>query len=167
MARYQKTANYPMGSVSHGTMREEDLIPDFCWELKNLAKQTGILPAKARKAHLKMAREIEARIENETEFADEDLGVGGESEWDLDALFDALGEYAAPYFYFGAHPGDGSDYGFWLSDNFQDDFDGPQVSDSLEVPASYRGEYLVVNDHGNMTLMVKSSRKERVIWAVV
>ena len=38
MACNRRTANYPIGTVSSGTMREEDLIPDFCWELKNLAK---------------------------------------------------------------------------------------------------------------------------------
>ena len=66
----KRTANYPMGSVSCATMREEDLIPTFCYELQQLARQTGILPAKTRREHAKLAREIERRIENETEFED-------------------------------------------------------------------------------------------------
>ena len=90
-----------------------------------------------------------------------------DSEYDLEWLFDALGEYAAPYFYFGAHPGDGADYGYWLSEGFEDDFDGLKVSDTSEIPSKYRGEVLHVNDHGNVTLYVKTSRALREVWAVV
>ena len=163
MARYQKQrVEYPMGTVSSGTMREEDLIPDFCWELARLARQTGILPAKARKSHLALVRDIETRMEAEDYFESED------ASYDLnEGLFDALNTYAAPYFYFGSHPGDGSDYGFWLGEMFDEDFDGLKVADLSEVPAKYRGEVLVVNDHGNMTLYVKTSRAMREVWAVV
>jgi hypothetical protein len=162
--------SYPMGSISHGTMREEDLIPDFCANLYHCAKVSksnghyhtiGDVTAKTRKAHVKLVKDIEERMEEPKYFED------GDSTDDLESLFDALNEYAAPYFYFGAHPGDGSDYGFWLYDSFEYDFDGLKVSDSSELPKGYKGEYLVVNDHGNMTLMVKSARKAREVWAVV
>ena len=162
MACNRRTANYPIGTVSSGTMREEDLIPDFCWELKNLAKQTGICNRKTRAQHLRTVREIEKRMEQEDYFESED------ASYDLnESLFDALNDYAGPYFYFGSHPGDGSDYGFWLSDDFQNEFDGLKVSDSSEIPAKYRGEVLIVNDHGNMTLAVETSRALKVIWAIV
>ena len=115
MARYQKQrTQYPMGTVSSGTMRAEDLIPDFCYQLSQLARQSGILPAKARRAHLALVKEIERRIEDEREFEDQDLGIDGTADDDLESLFDALNEYSAPYSYFGAHPGDGADYGWWL-----------------------------------------------------
>lgn len=162
MASNQRAANYPIGSVSSRTMREEDLIPDFCWELKNLARQTGILNRKTRTGHLKLVREIKKRMESEDYFESED------ASFDLNEnLFDALNEYAGPYFYFGSHPGDGADYGFWLSEGFEDDFDGIKVDDSSEIPAKYRGEVLIVNNHGNMTLAVKTSRNLRVVWAIV
>ena len=100
---------------------------------------------------------------------------------DLDALFDALGEYAGPYFYFGAHPGDGAEYGFWLSESWEENFyhvykstriprdqsAGIIVSDLSEVPKWFRGEVAEVNDHGNVTLYVKTSRSLREIWSVV
>jgi hypothetical protein len=185
----KRTANYPMGSVSCATMREEDLIPTFCCELQGLARQTGILPVKTRREHAKLAREIEKRIEGYDQTQEYADGVSQSSyyesesaEYDLESLFDALGEYAAPYFYFGAHPGDGADYGFWLSEGWDDEFetawtaagnrcesriDHLKVSDLADVPVWFRGEVAVVNDHGNVTLYVKTSRSLREIWAVV
>jgi len=174
MARYQKQrTQYPMGTVSSGTMREEDLIPDFCYQLSQLARQSGILPAKARRAHLALVKEIEARMEGEDYFESEDAG------YDLnESLFDALNEYSAPYFYFGAHPGDGADYGFWLSEGWDEDFvtkkrgftpetTSIKVSDLAEVPRWFRGEVAVVNDHGNVALYVKTCRTLREVWSVV
>lgn len=46
-----------------------------------------------------------------------------------------------------------------LSAHERREFDGLTVSDLSEVPASYRGEVLHVNDHGNATFYVKSARK--------
>jgi hypothetical protein len=132
-----------------------------------LARRAGIVPAKRRKEHVKLVREIEARITDEREFEDIDLGIEGMADSDLEQLFDALGEYSGPYFYFGAHPGDGADYGFWLSEGWEEDFDGLKVDDLSEVPNKYRGEFVVVSDHGNVTLYVKTSRTLREIWSVV
>ena len=84
-------------------------------------------------------------------------------------MFDALGEYALPYFYFGAHPGDGADYGYWLSEDFEYEFDGKKISDLSELTEEDKGqEVLHINDHGNMTLYwcdAKGNLEE--IWAVV
>lgn len=177
--RVLRTYQYPMGTVSSGTMREEDLIPDFVWELKHLAKRCKYVAYKTRKAHLALCKEIETRMEDEGYYESEDVG------YDLnEGLFDALGEYAAPYFYFGAHPGDGADYGFWLSEEWDEDFedlgavigdrfngessiDKLKVEDLADVPQWFRGEVAVVNDHGNVSLYVKTSRELREVWAVV
>jgi hypothetical protein len=167
-------------------MRNEDLVPTFAYKLQQLARQPGILLAKIRRQHAKLVREIEARIENEIEFEDSDLGIGGYADDDLESIFDALEEYAAPYFYFGTHPGDGSDYGFWLREDWDADFraidhkpDAGQtltrdemtcpikVSDLADVPTWFRGEVAVVNDHGNVTLYFKTSRSLREVWAIV
>ena len=146
--------NTNIGSISSGTMRKEDLIPTFLYELRNRKP--------LRREHRTLAREIEERIELEDYYESE------ESTYDLESLFDALGEYSPEYFYFGSHPGDGSDYGWWLSESFEDDFDGLKVSDLSEVPSDHCGEILVVNDHGNMTLHVRSrNNRMREIWAVV
>lgn len=54
-----------------------------------------------------------------------------------------------------------------VSESWEDDFDGLKVSDLSEVPKDYRGEVAVVNDHGNVTLYVKSARKLTEIWSIV
>jgi len=101
----------------------------------------------------------------------EDYFRSDQCEYDLEWLFDALQEYASAYFYFGAHPGNGSDYGYWLSEEFGQDFvddGGLKVSDISEIPANHEGEVLEVNDHGNMTLY-RRARNHRLyeLWSVV
>ena len=143
-----------MGSVSHGTHREEDLIPEFIWTLEHQKP--------CMRKHRKMIAGIKSRMEEEGYYD------GNDAAEDVQELFDALDAYALPYFYFGAHPGDGSDFGFWLSENFEEDFDGPKVSASSELPKGFAGEYLVVNNHGNVTLYVKGRNGHvREIWGVV
>lgn len=160
MRRVQRT--YPVGSVSHGTMRPEDLIDTFCCELRHQLKHGPSVNRATRKAHFTLIREIERSMRQKDYFDSE------AASYDLnEGLLDALNEHAAPYMYFGAHIGDGSDYGYWLSEGFEDDFDSLKVSDLSEVPNGYRGEVLLVTDHGNMTLYVKGARKLREIWGLV
>ncbi len=87
------------GSISSGTMRNEDLIPDFLRELQYYAPRQA---ARLRKWY---------GYDNASfDFTSE------QADYLLESLFDALGDAAnrVPYMYFGAHPGDGADYGFWL-----------------------------------------------------
>ena len=138
-----------IGSISHGTMREEDLIPCFVSALRGLGHRSKEL----------------SRIERELKT--KDYYFYDNAIYDLEDLFNMLQEHAPDYVYFGSHPGDGSDYGFWVSDSLEYDFDGPKVADTADIPDDYRGYVLHVNDHGNMTLYNKSARKLTEIWAVV
>ena len=150
-----KRKQYLIGTVSHGTMRNEDLIPKFVYILKQFSKGKN-------KVQYKECKEIEKRMKSENYFQSE------ESDFDLEFLFDALQDYALPYFYFGSHPGDGSDYGFWLSENMEEDFDGIKVSDLSGVNKDYAGEILVINDHGNMSLYHKAkTQNPKEIWSIV
>lgn len=146
------------GSISCGTMRPQDLIPVFSGELRALT--TGLLPQDA-------ADDIALcdAADDVTDFnGDDAAGI-------LESLFDALDAYAPAYGYFGAHPGDGADYGFWLSEGWEQDArdDGALfVGDTSEVPAGYSGEVVHVNDHGNVTLYTCTKRgKLTEVWAVV
>ena len=95
----------PDTTVIHGTMRPQDLIPAFLGTLQEVDhaahSQLMLLPFGP----------IPAYVQDE----------GDESEWWngddaaflLESLFDALNAAAPENCYFGAHPGDGSDFGFW------------------------------------------------------
>ena len=138
------------GSISEGTMRREDLIPCFISELRYLGHKSGTLTS------IERAERRDGYYDSES------------SCYDLyDRLFNMLQEHAPEFAYFGAHPGGGSDYGFWLSESFEEEFDGLKVADTADIPAGYRGYVLHVNDHGNMTLYNKTSRKLTEIWGIV
>jgi hypothetical protein len=160
-----------IGSVSSGTMREQDLIPSFLWEAKHL---------RLTRAERKEVTQINSRV-NRAESAEIGQGLNyrntngdvcgyWESEtssFDLEELFNILDAHSLPYFSFGSHPGDGADYGWWLPEGFDEDFDGLKVSDTSEVPKGYTGEVLHVNDHGNVSLYSYSRGRSKEIWAVV
>lgn len=145
-----------IGSVSSATMRKEDLIPSFLWETKRLH---------LTRDERKEVRSISSRVHR----ADSDDAYWQDevSDFDLEALFDILDAHSLPYFYFGSHPGDGADYGYWLSESFEHDFDGLKVSDTAEIPAGHTGEVLHINDHGNMTLYACSRGRRRELWGIV
>lgn len=138
-----------LGTVISGTMRTQDLIPAFTEKLKELDEAGEYTDLIHDCEHYKkFTPEEQACMLNEE-------------------LFDALNNFAPPYCHFGSNPGDGSDYGFWVSENIEEDFDGLRVSDLSEVDEEYVGEVLLVNDHGNMTLYYKCPYGFHEIWAVV
>ena len=146
-----------IGSISSGTLRSEDLIPEFLWELKQQPNLT--------EEHSRIAKVIE---DNMTDENYPDYFESEAAAFNLEALFDALDTYCLPYFYFGSCPGDGADFGYWLSEEFQDEFEGLQVSDLSEVPEGYFGEVLQVSDHGNLALYVRHSNgDDEEIWSIV
>ena len=91
-----------IGSVSHGTMRCEDLIPAFLGELAAIEGNT--------KRVQDWKAEYEAEDGGENPHAIPRVEVMDEI---LDELFNALDEHSPEGCMFGSHPGDGSDYGFW------------------------------------------------------
>lgn len=150
-----------IGSISSGTLRNQDLLPSFVWE----AKRQHL--SRADRATLRKIASRIARVEN-GEFGEDDAYWTDEvSGFDLEALCDILSNCAPAYFYFGSHPSDGADFGFWLSDGFAEDFDGLKVNDLSEVPRGYTGEVLHVNDHGNTSLYAYARGRAREVWAVV
>lgn len=134
---------YPgIGSVSSGTMRTEDLLDTFADELRYQMRR------------LRLTREQRKRF-NQLLRDCRDTGAGNDDHGGdtLADLFDALGEIGAPYTTFGAHEGDGADYGWWpcyIGDGSNID-DLPRIDAGDEVPREHwGGDVVFVNDHGNV-----------------
>ena len=146
-----------IGSVSSGTMRPEDLIPSFAWELKQ------VQDAGDRKFLSAMAKRQKAADYYDSE----------ESGYDLEELFDRLNNHCPEYTGFSSHDGDGADYGVWIYwDSLEEDCRGAdpdvlKVNDTSEVPCGHSGYVLHVNDHGNSALYNASRGRLREVWSVV
>jgi hypothetical protein len=113
------------GTVSHGTLRTADLIPAFTSALDTLNDRncyTNDGDELALVALSTRATDLLASIER-AQAADEHYYDSDAADEDLSTLIDILGEYAPAGHYFGAHEGDGSDFGFWPCD----DDEGPDV----------------------------------------
>lgn len=160
-------SNYPpLGTISEGTMRSEDLIPAFMSVLREYAPE----------------RYEDIALPEEDEDGDY---VDPEAASELvDLLFDELGNVAAPYTYFGSHPGDGSDYGFWpdiealeSAASWETEVlkvaDGDLWSAHGDDTFHYNGQaidpapdyVMSVSDHGNVTLYDAHTRAE--LWSAV
>lgn len=160
-----------IGSVSHGTLRPEDLIPTFAELLEQLNSDSY----------------SEFVTDNTYLFADFEemhtyICLGGQlydSDWlegEVNELIDRLSELAPPYFYFGAHEGDGSDFGFWFDQHGFDQArqdgeiyvsnDSPDWQFIRDNLGEWTGTHYVavVNDHGNVTLYDLEGNE---IWAIV
>lgn len=98
---------FHLGTISHGTLRTQDLLRAFADEYKRLVPFNG--GGLCSEAH-GVADMID------TESLPQDYESGAEI---VNELIDALSEIAAREgdYYFGATEGDGSDFGFWENDH--------------------------------------------------
>lgn len=98
----------PLGaSLIHATMRNCDLVPTFLKALRDTAEYAQIMIS------LNGSNWI-LNIVTEADASDNDPRWNNENmTWFVEDLFDIFNRYAPVGYYFGAHPGDGSDYGYW------------------------------------------------------
>ncbi|WP_201243289.1 hypothetical protein [Halochromatium salexigens] len=139
-----------IGTISHGTLRTQDLIPTFLDAVRDLAPCAapfGPIPSYAQE-------------DDSADWWDsEDAGCL------LEELTDILSDHAPAFCYFGPHEGDGSDFGFWIDPDLIDEAEAEdellRVADLDDVPENWTGFHegdgfsgyvLHVNDHGNATL---------------
>ena len=99
-----KTEQY-IGSISHGTLRTCDLIPAFLDAVEQFA------PAHYEALMVQPFSFIPAYVQDEGE--DSEWWNSDEAAEKLEQLTTILDENAPEGTYFGAHEGDGSDFGFW------------------------------------------------------
>ena len=91
------------GSIIHGTMRPQDLIPAFMDVVRDYA------PAVYEQLTVCNAIPAYAAEDEDSEWWNSDS-----ASYLIEQLWDTLNDHAPEGHYFGSHPGDGSDYGFWL-----------------------------------------------------
>lgn len=156
------TRQAKIGTVIHGTMRAQDLIPAFLAECEYLGLEGGPY---GKGDTMDYAREVIARCDDDEEW-DAEAGL---DELTCD-LADMLEEAAPPYVYFGSHEGDGSDYGFWPHVDFMRDpwSYGVQSGPDYRLADEGEAEYFEVNDHGNGTFYAKQPDGTWLeVWSVV
>lgn len=95
------------GTIIHGTLRECDLIPAFMDTLRDFA------PAHAARITDEYGAAFIERCSTDGEMDYTLIGEMERQAYLLDDLFEALDSIAPDGHYFGAHEGDGADYGFW------------------------------------------------------
>jgi len=135
---------FPLGSISSGTLRMQDLVSAF---------------AAALDADCDLAIRVKA--------FDPKSASDAEAYWLLEELENALDEIAPPFCYFGTAEGDGADFGFWPEyDLIREALAGGdllQVTDIREIPTDYDGQALRVRD-GYMTLFAVVDGNPSEIW---
>ena len=122
------------GSVSTTTMRNEDLIPCFLDVLKELDEKQydEILGDKDYYYVIELQN-----YDSET------------AHFLLEELFNRLNELAPAGFYFGSHPGNGADYGFWLDEKWSDMlYELSEISENdsllIETQEAFQGLYSIL-----------------------
>jgi hypothetical protein len=140
----------PLGSISHGTLRTEDLLSSFASTLEGLIFINGDYYCRPEnfserdKLNNLVGESQDQWTEDGTELEDEEI-----AQELVNDLSYALEQFAPSYCYFGTHEGDGSDFGFWPCMEQIEEL--PDVQDSDE--AKELGEDCkFVNDHGNVTV---------------
>jgi hypothetical protein len=132
-------AEFQLGSISTGTLRTEDLIPAFRAALEATGNQGALA------LH-------EAPVDERDELATLEI---------------ALQEACPPFVYFGAHPGDGADFGFWPdmeSLDYERNYWGEETAEWNEEHLVNHDLLVHISDHGNVTVM---DLDRNVLWRVV
>ena len=146
-------SNIRIGTVIHGTLRNEDLLEAFADELERISDDDShkllILEARA----ITSGEDVAVRDDDEETASDI-----------VSDLIDALNDCPPPHVYFGALEGDGSDFGWWpIGGDEWDNCSGHWVSKSEFIDHDCL-IYVEINDHGNITV---SELRGKEIWSAV
>lgn len=105
-----------IGTISHGTLRAQDLLTSFASALNGLVERLPDDAASDRLAAMcDEARQLAADMDA---FADDfDDNTADRASDLLNDLSYELNNFCPEGCYFGAHEGDGSDFGYWPHDS--------------------------------------------------
>jgi hypothetical protein len=146
------------GSITHGTLRPQDLLPAFLDALRDLD------PSAYAQLHASPFGPIPAHA---LEDAEADWWNSDAADALLSDIRDDLAMHAPPYCVFGPHPGAGADIGFWVDwDMIRSDIkagDLRLVHDLAGVPDGDPTPLLLIGEQGPATLY---DAGRQVIWRV-
>ena len=137
------TKPFALGSVSTGTLRTEDLLPPLINKLRQFNPDH----------HLVQEYDVSALNDSDAEI--------------MGQLSEALQEHSPPFVYFGAHPDEVADFGFWP------DWDALEKAvHGLRYPITSKGVYrleseqviLEFDGRSNVTVM---DLDRRILWTTV
>jgi len=106
------------GTISHGTLRSEDLLGAFLGALDVLDHDSALALAH------EVGETYQALLDG-TEGAEEDAG------WLLERMSDRINEALPEGWTFGAHEGDGSDFGVWWGWDDEPGDPDPEILDCI------------------------------------
>lgn len=156
-----KPTTLPLGVVSEGTLRTEDLLGAFLGALDGI---------RLTRDEWQTVRNVRHAIAT----ADDAHWTSGDADVDLDDITTIMEAHCPDFCLFGAHDGDGALFGVWVDqDGLADavrDGDVVRVADAAELSTVDRAFTLalLVNDHGNQTLFKQGgSRAWREVWSCV
>ena len=162
-------AQFQLGSISTGTLRQQDLLSAFAQTLSSLESTKFYAEVGPDSLELYHGSELVRQAPAMLDALDNTTAVSNPyvAEY-LDWLTDALQGYCPPFVYFGTLEGDGADFGFWVDmpsiteemRNYPENYD----TTSGEVALTDDGVIVQVNDHGNVTVM---DMERNVLWSVV
>jgi hypothetical protein len=105
------------GTVIEGTHRKQDLIPRFVDVLSDIVEQSTLEPGADHPERVRLVGIKQRKLGGiEGNMAIDGYYTSDQSDTDIEWLFDSLNSLAPEGFYFGAHHGDGADFGFWPSE---------------------------------------------------
>ena len=138
------TKPFQLGSISTGTLRTDDLLRAFGNILEQLTESSFLTRNAYRLTTMNHASQQEC----------DDV---------IAELEEALQELCPPFVYFGAHPGDGADFGFWP------DWDALQGVKDNEHSAFQAGHHFTLDDcivyyHENTAVTVMNLDRN-VLWS--
>lgn len=84
----------------------------------------------------------------------------------IDRLTEALNCYAKKYCFFGKNPNLDDAYGFWISGEFENEFNGMIVCELSEIPNNYSGEVVHMTSSTNVSLYSCKDGELTFIWSV-
>jgi len=143
------TKPFTLGSISTGTLRTEDLLPAFAEAYRPF------------NAHGPLIKICDAVIRGGKDVEEEDLGDI------IDRLQHNLNEICPPFVYFGTHPGDGADFGFWPDwDTINDTFH-PTDKPGLYANDSTYDSPFVMEIHANGVDVTVTDLAHNVLWSTL